>query len=103
MSKDSFLEYVLDQLSGLERVEARRMFGAHGLYQAGIFFGIVDDGRLYFKTDEESRTEYKRLGMRPFQPTEKQTLKSYYEVPVDILEDDEALCLWALRASQCQS
>lgn len=103
MKTDSFLEYVLDQLRGLEKVEARRMFGAHGLYQAGVFFAIVDDGRLYFKTDEESRTEYQRLGMRPFQPSEKQILKSYYEVPVDILEDDEALCLWALRACQCQS
>jgi DNA transformation protein len=103
LSKDSFLEYVLDQLRGLERVEARRMFGAHGLYQAGTFFAIVADGRLYFKTDEESRAEYERRGMGPFRPTEKQTLKTYYEVPVDVLEDDEALCLWALRACQSQS
>jgi len=103
VSKDSFLEYVLDQLSGLERVEARRMFGAHGLYNAGVFFAIVAAGRLYFKTDEESRAEYERRGRGPLRPTEKMTLKTYYEVPVDVLEDDEALCLWALRACRCQS
>jgi DNA transformation protein len=95
MTDDSFLDYVLDQLRGLGGIEARRMFGAHGLYRDGIFFAIVDDGRLYFKTDEATREEYRRLGMRPFQPTPKQTLKTYYEVPADVLEDDEALALWA--------
>jgi DNA transformation protein len=103
MAGDSFLEYVLDQLRGLDRVETRAMFGAHGLYQAGVFFGIVHDGRLYFKTDEESRAEYEQRGMAPFRPSEKQTLKNYYELPVDVLEDDEALCLWALRACRSQS
>ncbi|NIR46628.1 MAG: TfoX/Sxy family protein [Gemmatimonadetes bacterium] len=95
MSGDSFLDYVLDQLSGLSGLEARRMFGAHGLYRDGVFFAIVDDGRLYFKTDEPTREEYRRRGMGPFQPTPKQTLKTYYEVPADVLEDDEALALWA--------
>lgn len=98
MTDGSFLGYVLDQLRGLRGLEARRMFGAHGLYQDGVFFAIVDEGRLYFKTDEATRTEYRRLGMKPFQPTPKQTLKAYYEVPADVLEDDEALALWAAGA-----
>jgi DNA transformation protein len=103
MADESFRSYVLDQLRGLEDVTARAMFGGHGLYYSGVFFGIVAGGRLYFKTDEGSRPEYERWGMGPFRANEKQTLWSYYEVPVDILEDDEALALWALRACQCQS
>ncbi len=103
MRGDSFRDYVLDQLRSLGGVEARAMFGAYGLYHAGVFFGIVHDGRLYLKTDEESREEYVRWGMEPFRPNEKQTLKSYYEVPADLLEDDEALSLWALRACRCES
>jgi hypothetical protein len=27
------------------------MFGAHGLYSGDKFFGILDEGRLFFKTD----------------------------------------------------
>ena len=103
MGDDSFRDYVLDQLRGLDQVRPRAMFGGFGLYSGEVFFGIVADGRLYFKTDEESRGEYERWGMGPFRANEKQTLWSYYEVPVDILEDDEALALWALRACQSQS
>ena len=103
MPDDSFKDYVLDQLRGLDEVRAKSMFGGTGLYAGEVFFGIVADGRLYFKTDEESRVEYERWGMGPFRASEKQTLWTYYEVPVDILEDDEALALWALRACQSQS
>ncbi|UCC75017.1 MAG: TfoX/Sxy family protein [Gemmatimonadota bacterium] len=98
MAGDSFVEYVLDQLQRLGPVEAKAMFGGHGLYHGGVFFGVVYDGRLYFKTDETTRPDYEIRGMGPFRPNPKQTLKTYYEVPVDVLEDDEALVGWAERA-----
>jgi DNA transformation protein len=98
MTEDSFVEYVLDQLRGLGAVEARRMFGGHGIYHGSVFFAIVADDRLYFKTDDRTRKAYRAQGMGPFRPNEKQTLKSYYEVPADVLEDDEALALWAEQA-----
>jgi len=37
--------------------------------------------------------------MKPFRPSAKQTLKNYYEVPPEILEDGEALILWAEQAT----
>ncbi len=40
--------------------------------------------------------------MEPFRLSEKQTLSSYYEVPADVLEDDEELMNWALRAVEAQ-
>ncbi len=103
MAEDSFVEYVVDQLRGLGPVQARAMFGGHGLYHEGVFFGIVAAGRLYFKTDEATREEYRSRGTGPFRPNDKQTLKSYYEVPADILEDDEALALWAEQACGIES
>jgi DNA transformation protein len=36
--------------------------------------------------------------MKPFRPNPKQTLKTYYEVPVDVMEDGEQLTTWATRA-----
>ena len=69
------------------------------LYQEGIIFGIVHKGRLYFKTDETSRAGYLKLGMKPFRPNARQTLKDYYEVPVEIIEDQEQLEQWAATAS----
>jgi DNA transformation protein len=33
--------------------------------------------------------------MKPFRPNAKQTLKTYYEVPVEVIEDGEQLNQWA--------
>jgi len=99
---ESFKDFVLDQLQGLDDVEARRMFGGYGLYQDETFFGIIHKGRLYFKIDESTAGEYRKRRMKPFRPNAKQTLKSYYQVPVDVLENADQLCNWARRAIRSQ-
>ena len=95
--KDSFKDFVLDQLDGLRGVTCRAMFGGYGLYRGDVFFGIIHKGRLYFKTDGKSQDAYRERGMKPFRPNARQTLKSYYEVPVEIVEDAEQLAAWAQR------
>ncbi len=99
---DSFKDFVLDQLSELRGVTCRAMFGGYGLYHGETVFGIIHKGRLYFKTDEATRKNYAERAMKPFRPNTKQTLKTYYEVPVEILEDQEALTAWAEQAIRCQ-
>lgn len=79
------------------------MFGGHGLYEGQVFFGILFKNRLYFKTDPASLPPYIERGMKPFRPNARQTLKSYYEVPVDLIEDPDELTLWARRAIECQA
>lgn len=74
------------------------MFGGYGLYQRETFFGIIHKGRLYFKTTDETRSQYLANGMKPFRPNLKQTLKNYFEVPVDIMENTDQLTTWAKRA-----
>ena len=98
MKDDSFKAFVLDQLVRAGQVKCRAMFGGYGLYQGERFFGILFKGRLYFKTDDVSAAAYRERGMKPFRPSATMTLKTYYEVPVDILEDDEELAVWARRA-----
>jgi len=97
-----FLDFVHDQLSHLARVSSKRMFGAIGLYQDACFFGIIDEGRLYFLTGDESRKRYLAQGMKAFEYAPGKTLHSYYEVPVDVLEDDRELCAWAREAVTVQ-
>jgi DNA transformation protein len=99
---ESFKDFVLDQLQDLDDVEARRMFGGYGLYQDETFFGIIHRGRLYFKIDESTVGEYRKRKMKPFRPNAKQTLKSYYQVPVDVVEDRDRLGEWAKKAVRCQ-
>ena len=96
---DGFKDYVLDQLADLRGITCRAMFGGHGLYQRETFFGIIHKGRLYFKTNATTAPRYRERKMKPFSPNAKQTLKTYYEVPVDVLEDSGELTIWARQAS----
>ena len=98
--QDGFKDYVLDQVADLRGVTCRAMFGGYGLYQHGTFFGIIHKGRLYFKTDRITVTRYRDKGMKPFKPSAAQTLKNYYEVPVEVLEDSDDLTTWASQAIQ---
>ena len=100
---ESFKDFVLDQLHSFDDIEARRMFGGYGLYRDETFFGIVHKGKLFFKIDESTVGDYRKRKMKPFRPNPKQTLKSYYQVPVDIIEDADELCQWAVQAIGCQT
>jgi DNA transformation protein and related proteins len=102
MPDNSFKEFVLDQLSALPDVRAKAMFGAHGLYQGEHFFGILDEGRLFFKTNAQSQPDYLARGMEPFSYVSKgRTLTmSYHEVPDEVLENPPELVAWAQRAIQ---
>lgn len=97
---DGYKEFVLDQLAELDGLTCRAMFGGYGLARHGIFFGIIHKGRLYFKTDSATAPLYRAQQMKPFTPNAKQTLKNYYEVPVDIVESEEHLVEWAMAAAQ---
>lgn len=61
-------------------------------------FGIIFQDRLFFKPDEESRKGYVAYEMDPFQFNEKQKIKTYYEVPVVVIENRESLVTWAMTA-----
>src|SRR5689334_1344613 len=89
---------VLEGLSPLDGVTARPLFGGHGLYWRETIFGILFRGRLYLKVDEQSQADYVSRGMGPFRPNEGQTLKSYFEVPPEVIADPEALLSWAREA-----
>ncbi len=102
MPEQSFKAFVLDQLSALPDVRARAMFGAHGLYQADQFFGILDEGRLFFKVSDASKTSYIKRGMGPFTYESKgrKLAMGYYEVPLEIVENSRDLADWAREAIQ---
>ena len=105
MPDDSFKEFVLDQLSALTDLRAKAMFGAHGLYSSDKFFGILDEGRLFFKTDAQSQADYTSRGMGPFtyEMKGKTMTMAYHEVPPDVLENPQELTAWAHKAIQIAS
>lgn len=103
MPDNSFKDFVLDQLGALPEVRARAMFGAHGLYQhqGGPLFAILDEGRLFFRTDAASAADYRARGSGPFtyaRADGRVITFQYHEVPPEVLEDAPELVAWAQRA-----
>ena len=93
---DSYLAFVLEQLGGVKSVVTRRMFGGIGIYSDGVFFAVIDDDTLFFKVDDALAQRYIALGMPPFTPIPgAKPMSSYYQVPVEVLEDEETLGRWA--------
>ena len=45
-------------------------------------------------------SRYRDRGMEPFKLSAAQTLKNYYEVPVEVLEVADDLTVWASQATQ---
>lgn len=81
-------DQVPDRLAALGEITCQSLFGGHGLYWNGTIFGIIFQDRLYLKVDDQSRGDCLQRGMSPFRPNERQTLKSYYGVPPDVITDD---------------
>ncbi len=97
---DSFRSFVLEQLDRvLPAVRSRRMFGGVGVYSEDQFFALLDNDTLYFKVDDLTRPDFEAIGMGPWRPFgEDGESMQYYEVSGDLIEDADALRLWAERA-----
>jgi DNA transformation protein and related proteins len=91
----SDLDRLLELVDG---ASAKRMFGGQGIYAEGAMFAIAYGEDVYLKVDEESRAEFEELGSGPFRPNARQTLKSFYELPGEVADDDAELAAWAHRA-----
>ena len=82
----------------VDGASAKRMFGGQGIYAEGAMFAIAYDDSLYLKVDDESRAEFEELGSAPFRPNARQTLRSFYELPGEVIAHDAELAAWAHRA-----
>jgi DNA transformation protein and related proteins len=95
-----YLAYLLEQLAALPALRPNRMFGGVGLYSDGLFFGLIDDDTLYFKTGENNIGDYLARHMPKFMPFPEKTKQAlgYHQVPADVIEDEEVLIAWARKA-----
>lgn len=95
-----YRDYVIEQLAPAGKVIARRMFGGVGLYLEGLFFALIDDDTLYFKTDDSNRARYEQAGSHPFRPFPDRPghVMAYWQVPAEVLEDAEELRIWTREA-----
>lgn len=96
---EGLVDWVTEALEPLGKVTMRRMMGGATLYMDGTIFGIVHDGELWFKADEESNAVWDAAGH-----TERFTVTfstgmsdtmNYRRAPADVYDDADAMREWA--------
>ena len=60
-SKQEFVEFVAEQLSGAGSIGWRKMFGEYGLYCNEKFFAVIIENQLFVKNTEDVRAMYPQL------------------------------------------
>ncbi len=97
-----FADFILELLRPWQPVTARRMFGGHGVYHAGVMFALIADGQLYLKVDDESRGAFEAAGLSPFvyEAKGRRVALSYYRAPDAMLDEPDVACEWAERGWQ---
>lgn len=98
---NQFRDYVLDILGPAANVTVRRMFGGLGFFVDGVMFAIGSADDIYFKVDDSLVAAFEAHGMGPFLFQSKRgeaALRTYYQLPAEILEDPEEIVVWAERS-----
>jgi DNA transformation protein and related proteins len=95
-----FVNHAVDLLSLLGPVQARAMFGGHGLYCRGVMFGLLDDDELFLKTDDACRPRFEEAGCRRWVYASKDgpMETGYFRPPDGAHEDAEAMLPWSRLA-----
>lgn len=95
-----FVTYVVDLMQSIGPVNAKGMFGGHGLFLDGLMFALIGDNVLYLKVDKESEGEFVAKSLEPFSYNKngKEYNMSYYQAPEEALEDSNEMKGWATKA-----
>lgn len=84
-----YATYIIDQLTQIQPVSSRKMFGGVGIFvEPGMFALITSEDVLHFKVDDENRADYEAAGMSQF------GRMPYYELPGDVLDSPDELATW---------
>ena len=102
-SSNDFFEYVQDQLSSWSPIDKKRMFGVLGLYRDGLMFGIIAKDMVYLKVNDSNKKKFLDAGSTTLKVFESNSeVPSYYELPVDVLENAEEFIEWAKESYAIQ-
>lgn len=100
-SSSGFVEYVIDQLSSLDNISYKRMFGGYGIYYNGVICAMIAEDTLYIKVGPHNKSDYEQAGSEPFSYINgkgNRVQMSYWEVPLFVLEDPEILAIWVRKS-----
>jgi DNA transformation protein len=76
-------------------IEAKAMFGGHGIFRDDVMFAIIDsEGHLYLRADATTSGAFEAAG------STQHARMPYWELPDDIRDQPDELLSWARTASE---
>ena len=97
----AYVEFLYEQLSGLEGVTFKKMFGGVGFFKEGLMFAMISSSNTFFlKVDELNKPDFEKAGMNPFDHPKKGKGMPYWTAPAEVIDDKELLKKWALKSFQ---
>ena len=96
-SKAEFANHIVDLLEDFGPVETRRMFSGFGIFHQGLMIGLVSDGSLYLKADDQSRADFEAKDATPFTYLKqgKEFKLNFYLAPETFFEESDEAIKWA--------
>lgn len=100
-ARDSFIDFLRDQIAPLGPIAPRRMFGVTGLFCEGVMFGVVAEDALYLRVDDHNRAAFREAENLPPLSYEKQGRVidlSFWRAPDRLFDEPDELVAWARAA-----
>ena len=95
---EDYLQFCLEQLSDIEDVMHKKMFGGVGFFKEGKMFAGIMGGKLCLKVDATNQADFEAVGMTKFNPKKIGKGLPYFEVPLEVLEDRDELKKWGMKS-----
>jgi len=91
---EEYIAYIKELCEPYGDCEFKKMFGSVGIFKEGISFGGIMENVFRLKVDDSNRADYEAYEMKGWQVPGKKMVMSYYEVPIEIIEDKKQLMEW---------
>jgi DNA transformation protein len=96
---DDYKNYIAEQLVAFGQVLFKKMFGGYGIFKDGVMFAMISPGDIFrMRADEHNINDYLNAGMKQFPSHSGKKGMPYWDVPVNVLEDQDKLKIWAIKA-----
>lgn len=96
-----YLLFIQDQLSMIEAIETKKMFGGIGFFKEGLMFGMIAKDTFRLKVDQSNQADFEARGSGPLvSSTSKKRSMPYWEVPEEVINDRSELARWATKSFQ---
>jgi DNA transformation protein len=100
ISRNEFVDYVVELMMDWAVVSVRRMFGGYGLYREELMFALIVEDELFFKIDTDNVAQFERVGSHPFvYRSQTRTVQlSYWSAPAASLDSPAEMGEWCRSA-----